>query len=273
MSEECKHGFEPGFCDTCFPKAAPVVAVAEPAKRTPRVRAAARTPGTARVPAARVNLPVFDAGEVRLYHVTHISNLPSILETGNILADVTQTDAVTPAVDISSAANREARKNVFVAGQQESPVAAYVPFYLSPDACLWRSIRSKQPDYRLSPDVASLAVNDFVVLVTTLGAASVDDGSALSNVVVADGDAAGSLTPFAANAASAVRMLRKLRADEETEALLEAEVLVAGSVPVEKIALIGVANITVRETVKRMLAGTPYATKVAAYTPWFEAAS
>ena len=266
MSDECKHGFEQGFCDTCFPKPAPVVEAKEPVKRVGRARAAVRTPGTARVTAPAAKLPPFNAGELRLYHVTHISNLPGILETGSLLAD-----AATPVVDISSPENRDARKTVFVAGQQDSPVAAFVPFFLSPDASLWRSIRSGKPDARLSKDVAALAVNDFVVLVTTIAAASIDDDSALSNVVVADGDAAGSLTPFAANAASAVRMLRKLRTDEETEALLEAEVLVADRVPVEKIALIGVANVVVRETVKRMLADTPYATKVAAYTPWFEA--
>lgn len=265
MSVECKHGFEQGFCDTYFPKPAPIVDVKEPVKRVGRTRAAVRTPGTAKVAPPAAKLPPFNPGEVRLYHVTHINNLPAILETGSLIADATAP------VDISSPENREARKTVFVAGQKDSPVAAFVPFFLSPDASLWRSIRSGKPDSRLSKDVSALAANDFVVLVTTLGAASVDDDSALSNVVVADGDAAGSLTPFAANSASAVRMLRKLRADEETDAMLEAEVLVADAVPVEKIALIGVANVVVRETVKRMLAPTPYATKVAAYTPWFEA--
>ncbi len=264
MSDECKHGFERGFCDTCFPKPVPVVDAKEPAKRVGRVRAPARTPGTAKVTAPAAKLPPFNAGELRLYHVTHISNLPGILETGSLLADAA------PAVDISSPANREARKTVFVAGQQDSPVASFVPFFLSPDAMLWQSIRSAKPDSRLAADVTGHALNDFVVLVTTIDAVSIEGAGALANVVVADGDAAGSLTPFAANSASAVRMLRKLRSDEEADALLEAEVLVADAVPVEKIALIGVANVTVRESVKRMLAPTPFATKVAAYTPWFE---
>jgi hypothetical protein len=266
VSDECKHGFEPGFCDTCFPKAAFVPEVKQPAKRVDRTRIPARTPGTPKAAPAPAKLPTFDAAGLRLYHVTHISNLPGILSTGGLLAD-----AATPVVDISSAENREARKTVFVAGQQDSPVSAFVPFFLSPDAMLWRSIRSGKSDARLARDVPALSVNDFVVLVTTIGAVSVEGVGALANVVVADGDAAGSLTPFAANSASAVRMLRKLRAEEEYESLLEAEVLVADAVPVDKIALIGVANITVRETVKRMLASTPYSTKVAAYTPWFEA--
>jgi hypothetical protein len=266
VSDECKHGFERGFCDTCFPKAEFVPEVKDPVKRVGRTRAPARTPGTPKVAPAAAKLPPFNAAELRLYHVTHISNLPEILSTGSLLAD-----AATPVVDISSPENRDARKTVFVAGQQDSPVSTFVPFFLSPDAFLWQSIRSGKPDARLARDVASLSVNDFVVLVTTIGAVSIEGVGALANVVVADGDAAGSLTPFAANSASAVRMLRKLRSDEEFEALLEAEVLVADSVPVDKIALIGVANVTVREAVKRMLAPTPYATKVAAYTPWFEA--
>jgi hypothetical protein len=266
VSDECKHGFERGFCDTCFPKAEFVPEAKEPMKRVGRTRAPARTPGTPKVAPVSAKLPPFNAEELRLYHVTHINNLPEILSTGSLLAD-----AASPVVDISSAENRAARKTVFVAGQQDSPVSTFVPFFLSPDAMLWQSIRAGRPDARLAPDVSGLSVNDFVVLVTTIGAVSIEGVGALSNVVVADGDAAGSLTPFAANSASAVRMLRKLRADEEFEALLEAEVLVADSVPVDKIALIGVANITVRESVKRMLAPTPYATKVAAYTPWFEA--
>ncbi|MCU1419470.1 MAG: hypothetical protein JWP90_2446 [Mycetocola sp.] len=266
MSDECKHGFERGFCDTCFPKAEFVPEPKETAKRVGRTRAPARTPGTPKVAPASAKLPPFEAAELRLYHVTHISNLPEILSTGSLLAD-----AATPVIDISSAENREARKSVFVAGQQDSPVSAFVPFFLSPDAALWRSIRSGKSDARLASDVSGLSVNDFVVLVTTIGAVSLEGVGALANVVVADGDAAGSLTPFAANSASAVRMLRKLRSDEEYDALLEAEVLVADSVPVDKIALIGVANITVREKVKRMLAPTAYETKVAAYTPWFEA--
>ncbi|MET0479958.1 MAG: DarT ssDNA thymidine ADP-ribosyltransferase family protein [Mycetocola sp.] len=267
MSDECKHGFEPGFCDTCFPKAAFVPEVKEPAKRASRTRVPSRTPGTPKAGPVSATLPTFDAAGQRLYHVTHISNLPEILSTGSLLAD-----AATPVTDISSAENREARRTVFVAGQEASPVSAFVPFFLSPDAMLWQSIRSGKPDSRLSRDVPALSVNDFVVLVTTIGAVSVEGVGALANVVVADGDAAGSLTPFAANSASAVRMLRKLRAEEEYESLLEAEVLVADEVPVEKIALIGVANVTVRETVKRMLAPTPYSTKVAAYTPWFQVA-
>ncbi|WP_183084988.1 DarT ssDNA thymidine ADP-ribosyltransferase family protein [Mycetocola manganoxydans] len=243
----------------------------EPVKRVGRTRAPARTPGTPKAaPVSTTKLPTFNAGELRLYHVTHISNLPAILESGKLFA-ASGPDAATPVVDISSVENREARKTVFVAGQQDSPVSAFVPFFLSPDAALWRSIRSGNPDSRLAADVAEHSINDFVVLVTTIDAVSLEGVGALANVVVADGDAAGSLTPFAANSASAVRMLRKLRSDEEAEALLEAEVLVADAVPVDNIALIGVANVKVREAVKRMLAPTPFATKVAAYTPWFEA--
>lgn len=277
LSDECIHGFDDGLCAICFPKPAPVTAPAAPkAVRAPRVRTAttraprassSKATGAAKTSAVHV-------GDQRIYHVTHISNLGSILSTGTLLADASEAWGIRPSVDISSTSNREARRRTYVAGQHNASIAHFVPFFLSPDATLWESIRSGDSDSRLSSDAHAAAINDFVVLVTTVRAASDaahgTEEPGRADFVVTDGDAAGGLTRIAATPESADRMLRKLAADEDTSALREAEVLVAEALPFEQISVIGVATLNVRETVKQMVADAGYRTKVAAYTPWFQ---
>ena len=86
------------------------------------------------------------------------------------------------------------------------------------------------------------------------------------------GDAAGAVTRLETTKDSAERMLRKLRTEEETGAILEAEVLVETSLPFDAISVISVATVSVREAVKELLDSTPYKAKVAAHPPWFESA-
>ena len=40
--------------------------------------------------------------------------------------------------------------------------------------------------------------------------------------------------------------------------------------PFDRVTVIGVATVNVREHVKRLVAGAGHRTKVAAYTPWFQ---
>jgi hypothetical protein len=69
-------------------------------------------------------------------------------------------------------------------------------------------------------------------------------------------------------------MLRTLRAGEESEAMLAAELLVRESFPIEQISLIGVANDKVRTAVRAILAAsdTKHGPKVVVYPPWFQPA-
>ncbi|AWB87727.1 DarT ssDNA thymidine ADP-ribosyltransferase family protein [Mycetocola zhujimingii] len=269
MSNECKHGFENGACATCFPKAPPTPTVVAPPKRAPRPRTTSlRTAATAGSKAAAVS--AIDIEELRIYHVTHISNLEKMLAAGVLLADSVSAD---PRVDISSPENREKRRATLVSRGGTATVADYVPFFLSPNASLWESLRSDAADPRLSSEARGSAVNDFVVLVSSIKKVRDVSEPGYSNIVVTDGDASGAVTRLESTKDSAERMLRKLRTEEESGAILEAEVLVETSVPFDAISVIGVATVSVREAVKGMLESTDYKAKVAAHPPWFESAS
>ncbi len=290
MSDECIHGLENGLCASCFPKAAPEAAAAAPrAVRAPvsRAREAAspttlRTPpaprGTsaaksatvARTPGAKsATAPV---GEQRIYHVTHIDNLAQILSTGSLLADASDDWDGRPNVDISAPTTRETRRQALVAGDGSRSVASYVPFFLSPDALVWAGIRSDDRDVRLSAEAHESAPYDYVVLVSTVGKATGSAAEESDAIVVSDGDAARPFTRFATTPEASERMLQKLRADQDSVAILDAEFLTADRFPFELVTLIGVANDRVREAVRKILASADFRPKVAVYPPWFQPA-
>ncbi|TFD91189.1 DarT ssDNA thymidine ADP-ribosyltransferase family protein [Cryobacterium serini] len=256
---------------------------------------------TAAMPVARAARPVRVAGaprpvraeavstdnvdEQRVYHLTHISNLSAILKDGRLLANGALT--ARPAVDISAPATRDLRRAAHVSGDGRS-VAEYVPFFLSPNATVWESVRAEAADPRLALDAHGSEAFDFVMLVSTVkkindgiaaraAAESAQDADAATEpapfvssvVAVTNGDAAGALTRFGATPATAERMLQTLRAEADGAMMLEAELLVPDAVPMDLITLIGVCNDNVRETVRGILKASSYKPKVAVYPPWF----
>lgn len=265
------------MCDACYPKPAP-----EPAAVTPsRGRTATlpkRTAGARATPVRPVSLagagPVDDVGQQRVYHLTHVRNLPAILESGGLLADANESWTIRPAVDISSPDTREARRATPVAGSGDATVANFVPFFLSPDASIWQGIRSNDVDPRLSRGTAELDAADFVLLVSTVKKvieASASDSVRGMPFVVSDGDAGHVLTRYATTLVDAERALRRLRADQESEApaIEQAELLVEEAFPFEAVTLIGVAHDKARAAVKKILADWGFSPKVSVYPPWF----
>lgn len=231
---ECIHGFDAGLCDICYPKAAP---------ERPRASRAAPAPRrSAPVVTAR---PTISAADQRAYHVTHIGNLESIVAAGGLLADAR------PPFDVSSQLTRELRSSAEVA--PESPVSGFVPFYLDPQATLWQQLREGGADPRWSAAARSASASDFVFLVTTVAALGPD-------VVLADGDAAGSLTRFA----TGDRVGRMLVRIHDADARPDAEALAPDSAPWESVQLVGVASERVRDRVRGLVS-----TRVAVYPPWF----
>ena len=219
--------------------------------------------------------------EQRVYHLTHISNLPAIVQSGRLIA--TDSLVTRPTVDISTSATRDARRAATVSDDGRS-VNEYVPFFLSPNATVWENIRSDRADARLALDHHGSTAFDFVMLVSTVkkineglvGAAATDAGavpSEISNVpgvvAVTNGDAAATLTRSGSTLATAESMLQVLRAETDGTMLLEAELLVPDAVPLELITLIGVCNDNVRESVRGILKASDFKPKVAVYPPWF----
>jgi hypothetical protein len=194
----------------------------------------------------------------RVYHVTHVNNLPSILAAGALLAEAT------PVFDISSAVTRELRASLEVS--RGAHVSSFIPFFLTPGATHWSELRSGAVGAHWSAEARAAAPSEFVVLVT-------DIGTVTATAIIADGDAAGTLTRFAGVSTefsdAGDRMLRRLIADEDS--LVAAELLVLGSVPLSDVALIGVANDRSRDKVRDLLAGSGFEPKISVYPPWFTA--
>ncbi|WP_166789739.1 DarT ssDNA thymidine ADP-ribosyltransferase family protein [Cryobacterium fucosi] len=227
-----------------------------------------RVVGTAKAVADNV-------GEQRIYHVTHIRNLAGILESGALLADTSEAWTTRPVVDISSVPNRDARRIALVAGDGSASVAGYVPFFLSPNARLWDGLLTGTADPRLSVDAHTAEIFDFVILVSTVkklrDAQAVAEDMAVAAVAVTDGDAAGTLTRIGATPETSDSLLRRLRADAESDAILRAELLVAETFPFDLVTLVGVANDKVRDEVRGILSASAHKPKVAVYPPWFHA--
>lgn len=279
MNEECIHGLDGELCALCFPPAAPVASTV-PAARAPRASRArtAEAPTALRTVVAPITTGTAktkrhddNVGEQRIYHLTHIRNLPGILAADRLLADASEAWETRPVVDISSSANRDARRQTQVSGVDGLAVADHVPFFLSPNALVWENIRAQSLDPRLSETAHDAAAFDFVILVSTVKKvldAQTADTSA-TPFAVTDGDAAFTATRFGSTPDAADTLLRTLRADLDSDAILKAELLVPGEFPFGLITLIGVANDRVRDAVKPLLAAASHKPKVAVYPPWF----
>ncbi len=164
-------------------------------------------------------------------------------------------------MDISSADNRELRREVRAGSERAAPVSAFVPFFLVPNASLWERIRDSESDLRLAETVHTMPAADFVILVSTVRAAG-------ESAVVADGDAADPATRFSELAESGGRMPRRLH--EEEHVVFDAEFLVPESFAFDAVTLVGVANDKVRSDVRALLNEHGYTQKVSVYPPWFQ---
>ena len=272
MSDECIHGFPDGLCASCFPKPVP-----EGVKPLARTATRART-ATAQRPTVRglreaarsgASTSTLNVLEQRIYHLTHIRNLPGILKADALIAGADHE------VGLSDAAMREERSDATVPGAvvpgtdgfpgHEASLASYVPFFLSPDAEQWRSLRDGDEHPRVAKAARVWDPADFVFLVSTVREIV---GKELP-FVVADGNGEGSLTRFASTRDDAERMLRRLHAVPDGAGLAEAELLVADRFPLEAVTLIGICNDKVRANVREIIAGSNFAPKVAVYPPWF----
>ena len=196
---------------------------------------------------------VVDHGTKRIFHLTHLRNLPGILAAGELRADVRGAE---PVVDISSPENRARRREAQV--ESGGRVAGYVPFFLTPLADVWAGRLDKNDDERLSQETLSLAASEFVMLVSTVGQAG-------EGIVLANGDAAVEITRFVSLSGSPVRVPR-LDAEQE----FEAELLIPETLSLAAVTLIGVANDRARGQVREALRSSGFSPKVAVYPPWFQ---
>jgi len=170
--DECIHGFEPGMCATCFPAAEPVKA---PVKRAPKpARTSFRTPapGTAaaRAPEPRAaNLPK------RIFHVTHVRNLPAIIGAGELRPSSQATESAE--VVLASEITHELRMTA--QATPDASVLDCVAFSLTPKATWWSQVQDGAAGPTWSDAARRALAVDFVVL-------GVDIPSIADRLVVSD---------------------------------------------------------------------------------------
>lgn len=282
MADECIHGFDDGLCAICFPpklpeplptsaQTAPVrgstrstARTATAAARTATAEAASRGAGRPAQTGRPLTAPPIDTGKLRLYHVTHLDNLARILGAGALVPDAAGAE---PVVDLAAPAVRAYRRAQTVPGT-DAVLADYVPFLLTPDALVWDAVRTGTPDPRLTAEAVERAAADHIILVSSVAAAA-GARTAAGTLAASDVDAALPGAELVTERADVERLLRRLSHEDETARLRTAELLVHGEVPLERIAVIAVANEKVRDRVRAALAAVGVRTRVAVYPPWF----
>ena len=272
MADECKHGFDDGLCAICFPppepeaKPAPAPVARSARSTTTRSgRPPARVPGASR-PTIASDAPRLDLKAMRIYHVTHIDNLPPILDAGALLADAA---GAAPVVDLAAPHAREYRRGAAIDGT-DAVVADYVPFLLTTDAHVWNAVRTATPDPRLGEEAVKRAPADFVIFVSSLTSAQAGKAEIAGTIVVTEADAAVTGAAVATEWADVQRLLQRLHREEDGAGLDGAELLVRECLPLDDVALIAVANEPVRDRVRAELAGAGVRARVAVYPPWFQ---
>jgi hypothetical protein len=274
---ECIHGFDEGMCAICFPAPEPEKPQAPVReRRAPSARSSGTTrpsarPARAKRPAGASRPvtggdPVRDIGEHRVYHVTHLDNLPGILDAGTVLPFESVMDVATPVVDIASPEHRQARRSTEVAGAR---VSTMVPFMLSPDAGVWAAVRSGRADARLGSTAFDHPSTEYVVLVAPVAAfRTLADAAEGHGYVITDRDASDPGARAAVGDVEGRRLLSRI-VMTEGDAARDAELLVPGPVPFDRIGVVGVANEKVRDLVRAALRHAGFPTRVVVYPPWF----
>ena len=272
LADECIHGFDDGLCAICFPPPEPeprpvVLTTTRSGGRTTtsRGRPPARVPGASR-PVIPAGAPQIDVKAMRIYHVTHVDNLAPILDTGALLADAA---GATPVVDLAAPDAREFRRNAAIAGT-DAVVADYVPFLLTTDAHVWNAVRTATPDPRLADGAERRQPAEFVILVSSVASALGDSADVPATIVVSEADAALGASLAASEWPAAQRALQRLHLDDDGTGLDAAELLVRECLPLDRVALIAVANDPMRDRVRAALAAAGMRIRVAVYPPWFQ---
>jgi hypothetical protein len=255
---ECIHGFDDGMCDICFPRKAPEPPVTVAASATRSGTRVATRP-VKRVPGAPAGTPVKvpPFASRRLYHVTPLPNLESILLDGELRPIAS---GVTPDVDLAAPLARELRAHADVGDGRH--VDEFVPFSASADAERWAELRAGAEEPHWSAAARGLTAADYAVLVAV--------GRDLPpDLVVTDGDAAAPATRFTlSEPAKAIAQAARFDPD-----LTAVEVLVPNAVPLTAVNLIAVANEPVLVRVRQMFADVEGAPpRVVVHPPWFAAA-
>lgn len=208
--------------------------------------------------------------EPKVYHITHVDNLPAILRDGGLLSDARVTARGGPDRAIGMAAIKRRRFELDVPCHPGTKVADYVPFYFCPRSVMLYVIhRGNHPDlsFRGGQDLILHLEADLHRVVRWAEAYGVRWAFSLSN-------AGASHTEFR----HGIEHLDELDWDAifatdfrppDVKEGKQAEFLVRDFVPFDLVERIGVRQETIRTRVSRELASSGYRTGVDVLASWY----
>jgi hypothetical protein len=208
--------------------------------------------------------------EPRLYHITHVENLPSILVDGGLRSDAAMVARGGPAAPIGMGGIKERRLGLPLKCHPGDRVGDYVPFYFCPRAIMLYLIhRANHPEltYRggqgpivhLEADLHETVIwaegesRRWAFSLSNAGAAYAEFRNRLEQLGDVD---------WVAVAATDFR-------DPEVKEGKQAEFLLHGSFPWHLVRRIGVQSASIRDRVLRAVAGSGHRPVVEVRRDWY----
>lgn len=205
---------------------------------------------------------------VSIYHITHLNNLPSILQSGGLLANSRLQQEQVGFRDISYEQIQDRRARTEVPCGAGGTLHDYVPFYFAPRSPMLYTInRGNVPG---CPE----GQTPILHLVTTAEAIEAEQLA----FAFTDGHAVVSYSEFYDSledldaidwAIMRATMWNDTVADGDRKRRRQAEFLVHGFFPWELVAEIGVINTDIRDHVEGILQNLNYETPVTVHRNWY----
>jgi ssDNA thymidine ADP-ribosyltransferase, DarT len=205
----------------------------------------------------------------RIYHITHVDNLPSILRSGGLISTTRRRQEAIQHTDIAHSHIQDRRARVQVPGCVGGNLHDYVPFYFAPRSPMLYSLhRENVLGYQGGQ-------TPMIHLVTTAEAAH----AANLSFCFTDGHAAMTYADFYDDLEDLDTAIdRKLMAskywsdtddDPNRRFRRNAEFLIHASLPWSLTIGIGVMNLDIKTKVDQILQSFSYKTAVKVYREWY----
>lgn len=207
----------------------------------------------------------------RIYHITHVDNLPAIIAAGRLYSDARMIAAGGPRTAIGMSRLKQRRLTLPVNCHPGDHVGDYVPFYFSPRSVMLYVI------HRGSSDLTYTGGQDQIVYL-----------EADLHAVVARADAARPRRRWAFSLSNAAARYAQFRADlsaldeidwaavathswgeRDVKEAKQAEFLVRNSFPWSLVSRIGVRSMQIQEQVEAALAAADHRPPVRVFRDWY----
>jgi hypothetical protein len=207
----------------------------------------------------------------KIYHITHVDNLQSIVAAGRLLSDAALLRQGGPAQPIGlSGIKRRRIEELEVPCHPGTKVGDYVPFYFCPRSVMLYVIhRANHPEltYREGQDPIVHLEADLYRVVAWADVNSIRWAFSLSNAGAYYTEFRSELSDLRELDWNAIAA-RDFR-DPDVKERKQAEFLVYGHFPFHLVERVGVHRAAVKDRVRHMLAGSGYTPRVEVRDDWY----